>query len=46
MDVIAHHGKAEHIEPELTRQELHAVLDPLLAVLVAFSGRLIGAAEE
>jgi hypothetical protein len=29
VQVIARHGKAEHVDPELSRQELDAILNPL-----------------
>jgi hypothetical protein len=46
MEVIAHHRKAKDVNPELSRQELDAILHPLPAVLVVLSRHRITAAQE
>jgi hypothetical protein len=46
MEVIAQHGKAKDIDAELAGQELHAVLNPLPAMLEVFAGDGIFAAQE
>jgi hypothetical protein len=46
MDVIAHHAEAEEVDPELPGQELHPILDPLLAVILVFARSLVSAAQK
>jgi len=46
VEVVAHHGKTEHVDPELTGEEFDSILNPLLAVIEVLPCQPIAPAEE
>jgi hypothetical protein len=46
VEMIAHHGKAKDVDPEMSRKELDAILHPLPAMLVVLSRDRIAATQE